>query len=853
MIGSGGLGRVYRARDLRLERDVAVKFVRRRGTDTAEQGRLVGEAKALARLADPNVVGVFDVGLAAEDLYIAMELVEGRSLDQWLHDEKPGWAEIVSMFVQAGRGLRAAHDAHVVHRDFKPANVMIGDDKRVRVVDFGLARLFDSDTSPSTPSWDEEQRTSAAGTRPYMAPEQFDGKPTALSDQYGFCVSLFEALCDVRPFTGSDCGISDAPVRRTLDTKLKRTGAPRWLRRVVLRGLAKEQSERYGSMSALLADLQPRSKVVWGAVGLAALTLGGAAVIGMPREPEVDCNIGAAMMAGIWNDGRRESLRDGFAAVSQSASWADATPVLETFASGWVARYRESCEAHERGEDSDLLFDLRTRCLRRSLDRVDLFLHELDGANADGKAQAGLASSAAAIWRQCDDGEGLLLGRPVEGGYDDVLDDRIRREIDKAAIHRSLGEHDKQLAVLLAARDALEQPNNALDAELWLTFWIGNALNRRAESGRAEAVVAPALLRADRDSRGRLVGAVLRIELANAVAAQPGRAKEAVQLSRQATVMLEGPGRDTPFGAHTAEAYYALAHANYFAMDYEAALVAANHALAATRNYDDPLGGRWRDTRSEAGALHLIGEILVALNRLPEAVASYNEGLAVLDGVGEEDQVMARLLDSLGVVRRREGKTAEAVVLLARATEIWRSEGLDGALSRTTSNLGNALYSAGRHDESIAAYTEAIALIDARRDPEPSASAQFNRGLAQYAAGRYARADSSFSTALGLWQERHGIDSPRTCGALVGRGQSLLALGRHEKAGAHFEHALEIEPMNASPYSKAEVRIGLAKALATSKPARARRLATEALSFAREGKHGALIAEAEAWLQGHAN
>jgi eukaryotic-like serine/threonine-protein kinase len=258
-IGSGGMGDVYAARDPELDRRVAIKLLR----SPRSGARLLREARALARLAHPNVVAVHDVGIFEERSFVAMELVEGTTLRAWMEERPRPWREVLDVFVPAGRGLSAAHAAGLVHRDFKPENVMIGSDGRVRVLDFGIVGSVPAD-GPE-PEFDMESadptRLTApggpVGTPGYMAPEQLCGQEIdARADQFGFCVALWEALYGARPFGGATLrALTAAVLRGVVDEPPPGRPAPAWLRRLVTRGLSVERGARHRSMDALLADI----------------------------------------------------------------------------------------------------------------------------------------------------------------------------------------------------------------------------------------------------------------------------------------------------------------------------------------------------------------------------------------------------------------------------------------------------------------------------------------------------------------------------------------------------------------------------------------------------------------------
>jgi eukaryotic-like serine/threonine-protein kinase len=270
-LGSGGMGVVYRARDPELGRHVALKLVRPNGSSagTAEvRARLVREAQAMAKLAHPNVISVFDVGTVDGDVFVAMELVDGPNLADWLAQTPRSVREIIDVFEQAGRGLEAAHAANLVHRDFKPVNVLVGRDGRVRVLDFGLARLTHDETRASlaatqpspAPGLASLTHTGALlGTPLFMAPEQFAGGTTEeRTDQFGFCVALYHALYNAYPFEGKTVPELMVNVMAGSPTIPRAGKAPVWLQRLVLRGLSVRPDARFPNMTALLAELTRR-------------------------------------------------------------------------------------------------------------------------------------------------------------------------------------------------------------------------------------------------------------------------------------------------------------------------------------------------------------------------------------------------------------------------------------------------------------------------------------------------------------------------------------------------------------------------------------------------------------------
>jgi len=235
-LGRGAMGTVYLADDPQLQRRVALKLIPIGDSDPA---RLLEEARSLAKLSHPNVVAVHDAGIQDDAVFIAMEYIDGPTLDEWLGSERRRERAIIRVMLEAGRGLGAAHRVGIVHRDFKPKNVMIGADDRVRVVDFGLAR---SQANGVSADHAESRGTSPAGTPAYMAPEQRLGElPTPQSDQYSFCVTFYEALTGRRPSRG-----------------LVRSPRVRWFKPIIARGLDEDPRRRHESIDALVDRFERR-------------------------------------------------------------------------------------------------------------------------------------------------------------------------------------------------------------------------------------------------------------------------------------------------------------------------------------------------------------------------------------------------------------------------------------------------------------------------------------------------------------------------------------------------------------------------------------------------------------------
>lgn len=376
-LGEGGMGVVYEGYDPQLDRRVAVKLLRQGRGGTEAKLRMLREAQAMARLSHANVVQVYDSGAQHEELFIAMELVEGVTLRDWLRAERRSWQAIVDRFIAAAEGLAAAHAEGLVHRDFKPANVLISDEGRVCVADFGIASgdWFEESPPPNheTRGMLRAQLTSTGavlGTPRYMAPEQHRGEPAGPgADQYSFCVALHEALFGTSPFFYlRDGSTGKGDEGRRYRAASDPTRAPRWLAETVRRGLAQEPCQRHESMVALIRRLRRKGRArAWApSIGAGLATLGALGVgLGFATpsvEPEA-CTRGEGMMDVTWR--------------SPAAAWrtGDADPfetraplvgAMDHYADRWASAYRSVCELRDSGTTDEVALDQAMGCLARS-------------------------------------------------------------------------------------------------------------------------------------------------------------------------------------------------------------------------------------------------------------------------------------------------------------------------------------------------------------------------------------------------------------------------------------------------------------------------------------------------------
>ena len=383
--------------------------------------RLLREAQATARLSHANVVTVYDVGSFQDQVFVAMQYVDGRTLSAWLAERPRDRAEIMAAFGDAARGLAAAHEAGFVHRDFKPQNVMVGRDGVARVMDFGLARRIDGRestahhasqgmSSPTPMDFSLTQTGELLGTPLYMAPEQLRGRPAdALSDQFSFCVALYQALYGQHPFF--DESRPDQFGWSLLTGRVRPpagTAVPTWLRRVVLRGLRVDPSERFSSMSTLLDALSAdpaRSRKRWAGGTAVAMVVAGLLVSQrVSRRPPL-CRAGDDKIRHAWDTtpagARRAAAHEAFLRTGDSAAeaiWMRVSTLLDGYARSWVTMYTDACEATQtRGDQSADVLDLRMTCLEgpsQALGALTTVLERADKKALDEAVNAALALPA---------------------------------------------------------------------------------------------------------------------------------------------------------------------------------------------------------------------------------------------------------------------------------------------------------------------------------------------------------------------------------------------------------------------------------------------------------------------------
>ncbi|MBL9100603.1 MAG: protein kinase [Myxococcales bacterium] len=465
-IGAGAMGEVLAAYDPHLDRKVALKLLRR-GAAGRSPARLLREAHALARLSHPNVVQIHDTDAVGDRVFLAMELVEGVDLRAWLAQPHPP-AEVLRVLLDAGRGLAAAHDAGLVHRDFKPGNVLVGADGRVRVADFGLVRHSDDGKDASSELsialTDPALTLTGAllGTPAYMSPEQHVGQAAdARSDQFSFCVALWEALHGERPFSGDDPASLTAAVLSGRPRPPPRgSRVPRHLTAALERGLAAAPAERHPDMHVLLALLARdpgRARRRW-LLGLGVAGLVAGAALLARRDAMNACAGGPGELAASWGDARRRAVAAALSGAADPDLPAHALAGLDAYADEWLAAHRDACLDHSRGEQSSALLDARARCLEH---RRQALAVAADVLVANPGADAAQVVARLPAIASCADAAVVLAESPVpDPGVAEVVDD-IESRLIAARVHHAAGD----LAGALEIADAALQRARAVGFE----------------------------------------------------------------------------------------------------------------------------------------------------------------------------------------------------------------------------------------------------------------------------------------------------------------------------------------------------------------------------------------------------
>ncbi|HEY5924764.1 MAG TPA: serine/threonine-protein kinase [Kofleriaceae bacterium] len=501
-IARGAMGVIYRAHDPTLRRDLALKLTNVGGAKLRPdaQERLLREAQGLARLEHPNVVTVYETGIDRDQVFIAMELIDGVSLDRWLAAQPRGWREIAAVMEQAGRGLAAAHAAGLVHRDFKPANVMIASDGRVKVVDLGLARMAaepDHERAASTDAnVDAALRLTLTGmlvgTPAYCAPEQLAGEDVdAAADVFSFCVTFYESIYGSRPYAAATATALLARMRaESLPAIPARPRLPLRLRQVLRRGLAVDRAQRSSSLDEILGVLarEPvRRRRRLTVLAAAALTIGGVlttAAVGSDAPPP--CGDARGELASVWGSAHKDRVRAAILGTRMAFAgdtWQRVEQALDGYAGRWAAMHVEACEATAvKHTQSAELLDRRMACLRDRRADLDAAVTTLAETTPASVREALHVVAGMPSITSCTDGAGTA---PLPTSPADVVQlASVRQEIAHASALQRSGLYTRALDAARHAVASAERLGNeplrseALYARAVAEMSVGNGAAR---------------------------------------------------------------------------------------------------------------------------------------------------------------------------------------------------------------------------------------------------------------------------------------------------------------------------------------------------------------------------------------
>jgi tetratricopeptide (TPR) repeat protein/tRNA A-37 threonylcarbamoyl transferase component Bud32 len=749
------MGVVYLAYDPELDRRVALKLLR---PDGDARGLQLREAQALARLAHPNVVTVHDVGTHHERVWLAMEFVEGLTLKQWCMQRERSWREVLAVLVAAGRGLAAAHAVNVVHRDFKPDNVMITPkgvpgENRVLVMDFGLARAFGDEEDATSSSSTSQLRvaidaTHAHGTPGYMAREQHAGAVgDGRTDQFGFCVTLWEALFGERPFRGETLGalvlaVTTDDIRPPPATRV----VPRWLRRAVERGLSSDPAKRWPSMDALLDELHRghtrlRRRWIVGACTAAVLLLAGGLVV---RELQHRRAVAACVDDGAtgWNDELRTQMKLAFVRAAPTLGEATAmraTERLDEWSAAWQDVRRTHCVAAIDRVDPDEAAIASCLAERRAgfVALVETFVE------ADAEVVRRAVSAAAGLARPepcAEDPDLLRRPPPPSAAAEEVAE--LRRALERSRSLRLAGRY-------AAARTTIEEAVAGARALGWAPLVAatlvesGRIADKAGDAARAETSLQSAYLTAVAADEPALA-AEAATALVTVVGVKLARPDDGRLWGLQAEALLERIGASEGVSAAT---------------------------LAQNRGILERAAGRYD----------------VAIEHLERALAIRRAAL------GEDHPDVASVLNNLGNVYQNRGDLDEAERLLTQVVEMWErvvgEEHPDTA--QAINNLGNTYWSRGDLDAAERLYTRALAIKERTLpDGHPDiALTLLNLGAVAYKRGELERSIGFTKRALEIDRRARGGDHPEIVRELVNLGSAETDVGDTDAALAHFDEA----------------------------------------------------------------
>ena len=759
-IGQGGMGHVYRAHDPELDRHVALKLLRVErlieALDTKAHARLRREAQAMAQINHPNVMPIYDVFESDGRLVIAMEFVDGQTLKQWMQRER-SWPELQRVFVDAGRGLAAAHACGLVHRDFKPSNVLVGRDGRVRVMDFGLAcpsPTGESERSASSPEpriSGEQHLTQTGlmmGTPAYMAPEQHRGhEADPRCDQFAFCVALYEAIAGERPFLGSDTlELSRSKRSGNVRDAVLRGRAPSSVIRAVMRGLQANPDRRFATMSDLLRQLAPSSRQPgsrsWMAGGV-ALVLAGGVYVGA-TGPGDACTRSDDQLAAVWNEERAGNVQRAFSRVETEIEGPTIDSRIDSFADAWAEERTQLCAARAAGDLDDETFDARADCLDRSLRGLDALVETLAEGDQRVITSADRLTLALPGPDRCHDPAHLATRTAPPDQEIAGRVSQLRTRILKAKTLQDAGIIDEARDMTLSVvGDAREIGYAPLLVEALIQ--LGSIGQRTGEFAAAERNYSEAywLAKESANDRGAMAAST---ELAFIVGARLVRPEDGLEWARHARAALERVG-DEPLWERQLE-----------------------RAMA---------GIYFRQRNFELAVEHTRTSLQLAI-----------------DVYGEEHDQVAESLTNLGVYLQGTGALEEAVESIEAAAAMWeRTRGPDFPnIAVALNNLCSLTEELGDHDKAISLGKDALKRwesVAGRLHPR-TANIHGNLGIAYRHRGDLQAAEDHFRESLDILGQTVGAEHPNNIYMWINLGAVVQERGDVQRAEEHIRRGLEL-------------------------------------------------------------
>ncbi|MBL8955572.1 MAG: protein kinase [Myxococcaceae bacterium] len=828
-VGQGGMGVVYSAYDSELDRRVAVKVLRQAGREK-DRARLTQEARAMARLSHPNVAAVYGVESAGGRDFVVMEFIVGVTARRWLEAER-STAEVLDVFLQAGRGLEAAHQAGIVHRDFKPDNVMVRADGRVSVLDFGLARPTGTSVAASaagavTSPTSLTETGTVMGTRRYMPPEQQAGEATdARADQYAFCVSVHEALWGAAP--------GEAP------TKGPKVGAE--LVRALEKGRSANAADRHPDLSALLEVLERarapvRRPWLFGVAGLIVLVVAGF----LYARPNAGlCAGGEAEVAEVWGAPLRAAVVQRLAVAKLDG--AHVPEALDVYAARWALAHRQACEATRvRGEQSEDLLDRRMVCLaarRAALAATATLLASESGS----PGQALQAVGNLPVIAECADARALLEVVPPPAGLKARAQlTQVQEALAKARATFELGRTDEAepltANVVKEARALGWAP--ALAEALLLSSYVLNVAGRTTECEDAAWQALAATLAA-RDAR---LEAAAWVSLAGTVANIMRRYAEGERLFAVAKSRLDLLPSEELLAARWYRAHgQALAHAG----DLKAAIASTGEAARRFEALGLPSPAQLAHT------YRVLCDHYTVAGQYPEGIAAARKAVAASESDPTGGSHLARSLSVLANVLRKAHQFDEARDVLMRAVTEAQKAGSRLSVAQAWGTLGELERDAGRLDAAARAFQMEVAQTEPWPMPNPYRGEALGLlGDVQIEQGETEEAERNLRKAAALFDASGLRDELDTLPARSALGRALIANGKQAEAKAVLAHVVSVlDGSTAAAPMLAPFRFMAAKALwglAERRP-KAKALATQA----RAALEGAERDDVDRWLGEH--